>query len=63
MLLTLAPLSDKALAVFERGLQQHFAGDNRQHHALVDARAMREGLLSVHAAAERPRAFNQSPGG
>jgi len=63
MLLTLAPLSDEALAVFERGLQQHFARDNRQHHALVDARAMREGLLSVRAATERPRAFNQSPRG
>ena len=63
MLLTLAPLSDEALANFERAVQQHFARDNRQHHALVDARAMREGLLSVRSAAERPRAFNQPPGG
>ena len=47
MLLTLAPLSDKALAIFEREVQQHFARDNRQHHALVDARAMRHGLLSL----------------
>jgi hypothetical protein len=52
MLLTLAPLADEALAIFERGVQQHFARDNRQHHALVDARAMREGLLDARAALE-----------
>jgi len=61
MLLTLAPLSDEALAIFGRAVQQHFARDNRQHHALVDARAMREGLLSVRSAGERPPAFKQSP--
>ena len=47
MLLTLAPLSAEAMAIFEREVTQHFARDNRQHHALVDARAMREGLLAV----------------
>jgi hypothetical protein len=50
MLLTLAPLSEDHLVIYERGLQQHFARDPRQHHALVDARAMREGLLAILAA-------------
>ena len=50
MLLTIAPLPDAELAIFERELQRHFARDNRQHHALVDARAMREGLLAVRSA-------------
>lgn len=63
MLLTFAPLSDEALAIFERAVRRHFACDNRQHHALVDARAMREGLLSVRSARERPPAFKQSPTG
>jgi hypothetical protein len=61
MLLTLAPLSGEALAIFERAVRQHFACDNRQHHALADARAMREGLLSVRSARERLPAFKQSP--
>ncbi len=50
MLLTLAPLSEENLAIYDRGLQQHFARDQRQHHALVDARAMREGILAILAA-------------
>ena len=37
----------EALAIFEREVTQHFARDKRQHHALVDARALREGLLAV----------------
>jgi hypothetical protein len=52
MLLTLAPLSAEAMAIFEREVTNHFARDNRQHHALVDARAMREGLLAVISTAE-----------
>jgi len=52
MLLTLAPLSAQAMAIFEREVTNHFAKDNRQHHALVDARAMREGLLAVISTAE-----------
>ena len=52
MLLTLAPLSAEAMAIFEREVTNHFARDNRQHHALVDARAMREGLLAVISAPE-----------
>ena len=47
MLLTLAPLSVEAMAIFERELRRHFSRDNRQHHALVDARAMRDGLLAI----------------
>ncbi len=47
LLLMLAPLAAEALAIFEREVTQHFARDNRQHHALVDARALREGLLAV----------------
>lgn len=47
MLLTLAPLAPDAMAIFEREITQHFARDNRQHHALVDARALRAGLLAV----------------
>ena len=50
MLLTLAPLSGKALEIFEQGMRQHFSADNRQHHALVDARAMRCGLQAVISA-------------
>lgn len=53
MLLPLAPLSAEAMAVFERRVTQHFAGDNRQHHALVDARALREGLLAVISTCDR----------
>jgi 3' exoribonuclease, RNase T-like len=52
MLLTLAPLSAEAMAIFEREVTNHFARDNRQHHALVDARAMLEGLLAVISAPE-----------
>lgn len=47
MLLMLAPLPAEEMAIFERKVTQHFARDNRQHHALVDARALREGLLAV----------------
>ena len=53
MLLMLAPLSAEAMAVFEREVTQHFARDNRQHHALVDARAMRAGLLAVISTPEK----------
>jgi hypothetical protein len=53
MLLMLAPLPAEATAIFERKVTQHFARDNRQHHALVDARAMREGLLAVISTRER----------
>jgi hypothetical protein len=52
--LTLAPLATAELAVFEATLAQHFAGDPRQHHALVDARALRAGLLAVQTLRERP---------
>ena len=52
MLLTLAPLSAEAMAIFEREVTNHFARDNRQHHALIDARAMLEGLLAVISAPE-----------
>ena len=47
MLLMLAPLAPAAMAIFEREITQHFARDKRQHHALVDARALREGLLAI----------------
>jgi hypothetical protein len=47
MLLTLAPLAGQELALFQEAVQRHFAGDRRQHHALVDARAMRAGLRAV----------------
>ncbi|QLQ26140.1 MAG: 3'-5' exoribonuclease [Dechloromonas sp.] len=47
MLLMLAPLAPAAMAIFEREITQHFARDNRQHHALVDAKALREGLLAI----------------
>lgn len=50
LLLILAPLSDKALEIFEQGLRQHFASDNRQHHALVDARALQSALQAVKSA-------------
>ncbi|MGA9396152.1 MAG: hypothetical protein WCA83_11240 [Azonexus sp.] len=53
MLLTLAPMSDKALEIFEQEVLQHFASDNRQHHALVDARAIRSALLAVMSANAR----------
>ena len=46
-LLMLAPLAPAAMAIFEREITHHFARDNRQHHALVDARALREGLLAI----------------
>jgi hypothetical protein len=52
MLLILAPLAPAAMAIFEREITQHFARDNRQHHALVDARALRAGLLAVISAPE-----------
>lgn len=47
ILLTLAPLAAEATAIFEREVTRHFARDKRQHHAPVDARALREGLLAV----------------
>lgn len=53
MLLTLAPLATDELTIFNGALEQHFAGDPRQHHALVDARALRAGLLAVQAERER----------
>jgi hypothetical protein len=52
MLLTLAPLAPEAMAIFDREINQHFARDNRQHHALVDARALRAGLLAVFSTPE-----------
>ena len=54
LLLTLAPLAPDELAILNGAMQQHFATDPRQHHALVDARALRAGLLAVLA--ERQRA-------
>jgi hypothetical protein len=52
LLVTLAPLGADELARFDATLAQHFAGDPRQHHALVDARALRAGLLAVQALRE-----------
>jgi len=50
VMLLLAPLQAEAMAVFESKVTQHFARDKRQHHALVDARALREGLLAAVSA-------------
>ena len=47
MLLTMAPLAGEEMAVFAAAQQRHFAADARRHHALVDARALRAGLLAV----------------
>jgi hypothetical protein len=49
---TLMPLAGEDLALFDSTMQGHFAGDPRQHHALVDARALRAGLLAVMASRE-----------
>lgn len=51
MLLTLRPLSGKPLEAFEASVAAHFAADPRQHHALVDARALRIGMLAARDAA------------
>ncbi len=51
-LLTLAPMDDQAYAVFEGTVNKYYEIDPRQHHALVDALAIRAGLLAVRAATE-----------
>jgi hypothetical protein len=46
-LLMLRPLTGTALATFDAAVAAHFARDPRQHHALVDARALRAGVLAT----------------
>jgi hypothetical protein len=53
MLLTLRPLAGKLLEAFEESVTAHFAADPRQHHALVDARALRAGMFAARAASGR----------
>lgn len=53
MMLPLRPLSGNSLQAFEEAVADHFAADPRQHHALVDARALRAGMLAARAAARR----------
>ena len=45
-------LSAEELTVFNGAVAAHMARDPRPHHALVDARAIREGMLAVQAARE-----------
>lgn len=39
-LITLPPMGDSALEIFDVAIANCFRGDPRQHHALVDARAL-----------------------
>lgn len=50
MLLMLRPLSGDDLALYERTVAACLVRDPRPHHALADARAIREGYLAVRAA-------------
>ena len=43
-------LSAEELTVFNAAVATHMARDPRPHHALVDARAIRDGMLAVEAA-------------
>jgi hypothetical protein len=47
-------LSAEELTVFNAAVATHMARDPRPHHALVDARAIRDGMLAVQAARETP---------
>jgi hypothetical protein len=48
--LILRPLTGPELATFDAAVAAHFANDRRQHHALVDARALRAGMLAARDA-------------
>lgn len=51
-MLVLRALAGGDLALFQETVAGHYAGDPRPHHALVDARAIRAGMLAVRAAHE-----------
>lgn len=48
-LVTLPPMGDSALEIFYAALANYFRGDPRQHHALVDARALAFAFERVEA--------------
>jgi 3' exoribonuclease, RNase T-like len=49
-MMVLRMLAADELTVFNAAVATHMARDPRPHHALVDARAIRDGMLAVHAA-------------
>jgi hypothetical protein len=51
-MMVLRMLSAEELTVFNAAVAAHMARDPRPHHALVDARAIREGMLAVQAVRE-----------
>ncbi|MBL8442171.1 MAG: hypothetical protein JNK96_13235 [Betaproteobacteria bacterium] len=48
-LVVIPDLSEEAEELFTETLMQHFVTDPRQHHALVDARALRVAIEKVEA--------------
>lgn len=46
-LLTLPPMGDAALEIYDAAVADYFAQDPRQHHALVDARALAVAVLAI----------------
>ncbi|MBF1164150.1 MAG: hypothetical protein HXL68_03815 [Dechloromonas agitata] len=48
-LVVIPALSEEAEELFTETLMQHFVTDPRQHHALVDARALRVAIEKVEA--------------
>lgn len=49
-MVVLRMLSAEELTIFNGAVAAHMARDPRPHHALVDARAIRDGMLAVEAA-------------
>jgi hypothetical protein len=49
-MMVLRMLLAEELTVFNAAVATHMARDPRPHHALVDARAIRDGMLAVEAA-------------
>lgn len=52
-LITLPGLGDEAQLIYADALAAHFAADPRQHHALVDARAMAAAIAAIETTARR----------
>lgn len=49
-LIALPGLGEDALSIYETTLAAHYAADPRQHHALVDARALAAAIAAIEAA-------------
>jgi hypothetical protein len=51
-MMTIPTLGDDAKARFDIAIDQHFAHDPRRHHSLVDANALRAGMLALKSGSE-----------